>query len=255
MSPNSQVDTSRPHPARVYDYLLGGKDHYEVDSELGERIPGLYRDAARVNRAFMHRAVAWVARDGVDQYLDIGTGIPTEPNLHQVVQEINPASRILYADNDPLVLRHAQVLLISAPQGATDYIQADAREPERILEHARKFLDFDRPIALSLVALLHFVLDEQDPYGIVRTLVEALPTGSYLVLSHGSMDFFPEERENNTYASSVPSRFRSRAEVERFFDGLDLVDPGLVTAPEWYKDTPAPEYEVSAIYSGVARVR
>ncbi|MFE0107271.1 SAM-dependent methyltransferase [Streptomyces sp. NPDC059009] len=251
------IDTSTPHPARVYDWLLGGKDNYLVDQELGEKLPAEARGNAARNRAFMHRAAAWLARDGVGQFLDVGTGIPTAPNLHQVVQEIAPAARVVYADNDPIVLRHAEALLVSTPEGATDYVQEDVRRPEAILERARTLLDFDRPIALSLIALLHFITDDEDPYGITRTLVDALPSGSCLVLSHGTTDEHPELAESvrTTYREGqVPLRMRGRAEVERFFEGLDLIDPGLVTATHWYKDTPAPKSERSGFYVGVARV-
>ncbi|MEU6659959.1 SAM-dependent methyltransferase [Streptomyces sp. NPDC046821] len=251
------IDTSKPHPARVYDWLLGGKDNYPVDQAMGEKLPGEARANAARNRAFMRRAAAWLAHGGIRQFLDIGTGIPTAPNLHQIVQEIAPDSRIVYADNDPIVLRHAEALLVSTQEGATHYLQADVRRPEEILQRARARLDFDRPIALSLIALLHFITDDEDPYALTRTLVDALPSGSYLVLSHGTTDEHPElaESVSNTYkAGQVPLRMRRRAEVERFFEGLDLVDPGLVTATYWYKDSPAPEEELSGFYVGVARV-
>ncbi|CAL9336269.1 hypothetical protein SUDANB32_00170 [Streptomyces sp. enrichment culture] len=183
-----RTDTSRAQPARVYDWLLGGKDNYPVDEAVGRRLPPQAKDAARQNRAFMHRAAAWLADRGVDQFLDIGTGIPTEPNLHQIVQRVVPAARIVYVDNDPVVLRHAEALLVSSPEGATEYVQADVREPGEILRHARDVLDLSRPVALSLIALLHFLPDDQDPQGIVRELVDALPPGSHLVLSHAASD-------------------------------------------------------------------
>ncbi|RVU19965.1 SAM-dependent methyltransferase [Streptomyces antnestii] len=251
------IDTSKPHPARVYDWLLGGKDNYLVDQEMAEKLPPEARANAQRNRAFMRRAAAWLAHSGIRQFLDIGTGIPTAPNLHQIVQEIAPEARIVYADNDPIVLRHAEALLVSSPEGATRYIQADVRRPEDILERARAFLDFTSPVALSLIALMHFITDDEDPYALTRTLVEALPSGSYLVLSHGTTDEHPELAESvtDTYkAGRVPLRMRRRAEVERFFDGLELVDPGLVTATHWYKDSPAPKEELSGFYVGVARV-
>ncbi|RII08125.1 S-adenosyl methyltransferase [Streptomyces sp. YIM 130001] len=251
------IDTTRPHPARIYDWLLGGKDNYLVDQEMAQKLPPEARDNARRNRAFMHRAAAWLADRGIDQYLDIGTGIPTQPNLHQIVQRIAPASRVVYADNDPIVLRHAEALLVSTPEGATDYIQADVREPEAILERAREFMDFDRPVALSLIALLHFITDDEDPYGLTRTLVDALPPGSYLVLTHGTTDEHPELAKGvqNTYKEGqVPLRMRSREEVLPFFEGLELADPGLVTATHWYRDEPAPQAELSGFYVGVARV-
>ncbi|MCF3963366.1 SAM-dependent methyltransferase [Streptomyces fuscigenes] len=247
----SPIDTSTPHPARVYDYLLGGKDNYRVDKEMGERLPPAVSQGARHNRAFMHRALAWVASHGIGQYLDIGTGIPTEPNLHQIVQRSVPAARVVYTDYDPIVLRHAEALLVSRPPGFTDYIQADVREPGPILEHARGVLDFDQPICLSLIALMHFVTDDQDPYGIVRTLVDAMPSGSFLVFSHGTFDFHDE---NDAYTSRIDSRFRTRAEIEVFLEGLELVEPGLVPAPRWYQEEPAPKDETSGIYAAVARI-
>ncbi|MFB7914674.1 SAM-dependent methyltransferase [Streptomyces sp. NPDC056061] len=255
--PSSRIDTSRPHPARVYDWLLGGKDNYPVDQQVGETLPEAARGNAARNRAFMLRASTWLAKNGVDQFLDIGTGIPTEPNLHQVVQAVTPSARIVYADNDPIVLRHAEALLVSSPEGATDYIHADVREPGTILERARELLDFGRPVALSLIALLHFLPDDQDPYGIARALVDALPSGSFLVLSHGTADQHPELRRATETAykeGAIPLRMRTRSEVEPFFEGLDLVEPGLVFATEWYREEPAPVRERSGFYVGVARV-
>ncbi|WP_405783400.1 SAM-dependent methyltransferase [Streptomyces sp. NBC_00859] len=256
--PASRIDTSKPHPARVYDWLLGGKDNYPVDQEVGEGLPTEAKDAARQNREFMHRAAAWLAGSGIDQFLDIGTGIPTRPNLHQIVQRTVPSARVVYTDNDPIVLRHAEALLVSSAQGATDYVQADVREPQAIISHARKVLDFDRPIALSLIALMHFVPDDQDPYGIVGALVGTLPPGSCLVMSHAASDRYPELAAMVTaqYAKGgIRLGFRTRAEVGRFFGGLDLVSPGLVTAPEWFRDTAAPAAEGSGIYAAVGRVR
>ncbi|MET9497849.1 SAM-dependent methyltransferase [Streptomyces sp. NPDC006552] len=255
-SPRPRIDTSQAHPARVYDWLLGGKDNYPVDEAVGERLPPEVRSGALQNRAFMNRAVAHLARLGVDQFLDIGTGIPTEPNLHQIVQRIAPAAKVVYADNDPIVLRHAQALLVSNPDGRTDYIQADVREPGVILEHARTVLDFSRPIALSLIALLHFVADEDDPYGIVATLIAALPPGSYVVFSHAASDIFPEIAEQATeqYArSGMTLALRSRKEVARFLEGTEAVEPGLVTAPEWFHGEPV-QPEPSGMYAVVARV-
>ncbi|WP_405403708.1 SAM-dependent methyltransferase [Streptomyces sp. NBC_01104] len=258
--PESQppIDTSRPHPARVYDWFLGGKENYPADQEFGRTLPKETRGNAARNRAFMHRASAWLARDGVDQFLDIGTGIPTEPNLHQIVQAVTPTARVVYADNDPIVLRHAETLLVSTPEGATHYLHADVRQPEAILERARNLLDFDRPIALSLIALMHFLPDDQDPYGITRTLVDALPPGSYLVLSHGTADQHPELRKETEAAyrkGAIALRMRTHAEVAQFFAGLDLVEPGLVPATEWYREEPAPVVVRSGFHVGVGRVR
>ncbi|MER5514032.1 SAM-dependent methyltransferase [Streptomyces sp. NPDC002763] len=253
----SRIDTSRPHPARVYDWLLGGKDNYPVDEEVASKLPPEARLNAMRNRAFMHRAAAWLAGNGIDQFLDIGTGIPTQPNLHQIVQGIAPSARIAYADNDPIVLRHAEALLISSPEGSTDYIEADVRKPGTILDHARTFLDFNRPVALSMIALMHFITDDENPYGLTRTLLDALPSGSYLMFSHGTTDEHPHLATSvtTTYRKGeIPLRMRTRAEIEPFFEGLELVAPGLVTATNWYKDSPAPTQELSGFYVGVARV-
>ncbi|MEQ6021743.1 SAM-dependent methyltransferase [Streptomyces salinarius] len=256
-TPRPHIDTSKPHPARVYDWLLGGKDNYPVDQRVGETLPAEARGNAARNRAFMHRAAAWLAKKGLDQFLDIGTGIPTEPNLHQIVQAIRPDARIVYADNDPIVLRHAEALLTSTPEGVTDFLHADVRQPATILERAREILDFDRPIALSLIALLHFLPDEEDPYRVVSTLVDTLPSGSHLLLSHGTADQHPELRQETESAykkGAIPLRMRTRSEVEPFFSGLELVEPGLVFATEWYQEEPAPVRERSGFYAGVARI-
>lgn len=252
------IDTSTPHPARVYDYYLGGKDNYPVDQELAESLATGAQRGALINREFMHRAIAFLARAGVEQYLDLGTGIPTEPNLHQIAQRTVPHARVLYVDNDPIVLRHAEALLVGTPEGATDFLQADAREPGVILDHAAKVLDLSRPVGLSLVALLHFVRDEEDPWALVRELTSALAPGSYLVLSHGTADFLPPEqaeRVTGTYRrGGIALCPRGHAEVLRFFDGLTLEPPGLVRAPDWYRDTAAPPAEESGFYVGVGRV-
>nr|WP_037910780.1 SAM-dependent methyltransferase [Actinacidiphila yeochonensis] len=251
------VDTSTPHPARIYDWLLGGRDNYPVDRRVGEALPGETRGNAARNRAFMHRAAAWLAKNGIDQFLDIGSGIPTEPNVHQVVQAIVPAARIVYVDNDPSVLPHAEALLAGTPEGATGFLHADVRQPAAILERAGERLDLGRPVALSLLALLHFLPDGEDPYGIVRALVEGLPSGSYLVLSHGTADQHPEwegKIEAEFKKGAIPLRLRTRGEVELFFDGLELVAPGLVSATEWYQEGPAPACERSGFHVGVARI-
>ncbi|GGZ24088.1 SAM-dependent methyltransferase [Streptomyces nitrosporeus] len=252
------IDTGRPHPARVYDFLLGGKDNYPVDQAVAEHLPAEARAGAFQQRAFMHRATAWLAGEGVDQFLDIGTGIPTAPNLHQIAQGIVPSARVVYCDNDPIVLRHAEALLISSPEGATDYVHADVREPGTIIEAAHEVLDFGRPVALSLLGLLHFLPDAEDPYGIVRTLTATLAPGSYVALSQGASDVNPEGGEQGTEEygkGGIQLALRTRAEFGRFFEGLGLVEPGLVTAPEWFRSAPAPKPEFSGMYVGVARVR
>ncbi|MEV6183135.1 SAM-dependent methyltransferase [Streptomyces sp. NPDC052015] len=237
-----EIDTSKPHPARMYDWYLGGKDNYPVDEEMGRQMLALDPRVpvmARVNRAFMHRATRWLAKNGVRQFLDIGTGIPTEPNLHQVAQQIAPDARVVYCDNDPIVLAHAAALLRSTPEGVTEYLQADVRDPAAIVEGARKILDFDRPIALSLVALLHFISDEDGAHELVDRLLAELPSGSYLMMTHATADFTPEESAAATAklkAAGVTLALRSREEFTRFFDGLDLVDPGVAIVPDWHPE-------------------
>lgn len=259
LSPLSQppIDTSRPHPARVYDYFLGGTDNYQADRDFARTLPEETRANAAGNRAFMHRSSAWLAGRGIDQFLDIGAGIPTEPNLHRIVQAVVPSARVVYVDHDPIVLRHARALLSGTPEGATGFVHADVRAPEVILERARELLDFGRPVALSLNAVLHFVTDDEDPYGLTRTLVGALAPGSFLALSHGTMDEHPELRrkvESAYREGAIPLGIRTHAEVLRFFEGLDLVEPGLVPANAWYRDGPAPAAGRSGFYAGVARV-
>ncbi|MER6345655.1 SAM-dependent methyltransferase [Streptomyces sp. NPDC001595] len=234
-----RIDTAKPHPARMYDWYLGGKDNYPVDEELGRQMLALDPRVpvmARVNRAFMHRATRWLAQHGVRQFLDIGTGIPTEPNLHQVAQAVAPGTRVVYCDNDPIVLAHAAALLRGTPEGATEYLQADVRDPAAILDGARKVLDLDRPVALSLVALLHFVPDEDGAHELVDRLLAELPSGSHLVMTHATADFTPQESAAATAklkAAGVTLALRSRAEFTRFFDGLDLVDPGVAVVNAW----------------------
>ncbi|MFF3917489.1 SAM-dependent methyltransferase [Streptomyces sp. NPDC001852] len=254
------IDTGKPHSARMYDWFLDGKDHYVVDAEAASKVLEFFpdaKDSAWANREFMHRAARFVAGQGVDQFLDVGTGIPTEPNLHQVVQAVAPSARVVYVDNDPIVLRHAEALLKGTPEGRTAYLHADVREPERIVEYAREHLDLGRPVGLSLIALLPFVTDEQDPHRVVRTLLEPLPSGSYLMLSHGGTELFDPEvwgRIDAVYRSGGTSvRLRSYADVVRFFDGLELAEPGVVEVTQWH---PEPDMRVRVeqpVYVGVAR--
>ncbi|WP_037683830.1 SAM-dependent methyltransferase [Streptomyces griseus] len=236
-SAGRRIDTSRPHPARVYDWFLGGKDNYPVDERLGRQMEAGAPRAARANRWFMHRTTRLLAREtGIRQFLDIGSGIPTEPNLHQLAQSVAPDSRVVYVDNDPIVLAHAAALLHGTPEGATEYVQADARDPREILRQAAHVLDFDRPVALSLIALLHFIADDDGAHDMVGTLVDALAPGSCLVLSAMTADFEPENvrRGIAAYAASgVTLVARSHAEISRFFEGLDLLEPGIVPVADW----------------------
>ncbi|MFK4150196.1 SAM-dependent methyltransferase [Streptomyces sp. NPDC004065] len=257
------IDTSKPHPARMYDWYLGGKDNYPVDEAMGRQMLALEPRVpvmARVNRAFMHRATRWLAKEGVRQFLDIGTGIPTEPNLHQVAQQIAPEARVVYCDNDPIVLAHAAALLRSTPEGVTEYLQADVRDPAAIIEKARAILDFDRPIALSLVALLHFVSDEDGAHRLVDRLLAELPSGSYLMMTHATADFTPEDSAAATEklrAAGVTLALRSREEFTRFFDGLELVEPGVEVVHRWHPELgdPVPGQDDGVIpgYGAVAR--
>ncbi|MFJ3304324.1 SAM-dependent methyltransferase [Streptomyces sp. NPDC086549] len=255
-----EIDTSRPHPARVYDWFLGGKDNYAVDEQLGRQIMSIDAGAPRAalaNRAFMRRVTRVLAREaGIRQFLDIGTGIPTEPNLHQVAQSVAPDARVVYVDNDPIVLAHAGALLRGTPQGVTEYVQADAREPGAILEQAARVLDFDRPVALSLIALLHFIADDDGAHDLVDTLVGALAPGSCLVLSAMTADFEPENvrRGIDAYAAGgVTLVARSHAEFSGFFKGLELLEPGVASVQDWRPEqTPEGEVPVS-LYGGVGR--
>ncbi|WP_370083947.1 SAM-dependent methyltransferase [Streptacidiphilus sp. MAP12-16] len=261
--PPTDLRSEVPHPARVYDWLLGGKDHFPADRVAGERLvaadPAM-RVAARANRAFLQRAVRHLAAEGIDQFLDIGTGIPAAGNTHEIAQGVNPQSRVMYVDNDPIVLAHARALMAGPGHGETRVLQADLREPQKILADpdTRHLLDFDRPVALLLVAILHFIPDGDDPYGIVADLLDILAPGSYLVLTHGTLDFMaPEvgERAIAVYNNSGTSvTGRSHAEVSRFLDGLDVLPPGLVTAPFWHPETPTTAEDARLpLYAAVAR--
>jgi hypothetical protein len=235
-------DTSVARQARIYDYLLGGKDNFAADREAATQaiaaFPGLVA-WARHNRAFLARAVRYlVAEAGIRQFLDIGTGLPTADNTHEVAQRIAPETRVVYVDNDPVVLVHAQALLASGPEGATAYIKADLRDPDAILAEAAATLDLTKPVALMLLAILHVIPDDDDPWGVVGRLMAALPSGSYLVISHPARDIHPEQiaemtKRFNQRLGNVVSAGRTRDEVARFFASLDLVEPGIVSTPKW----------------------
>ena len=260
--PAPEFDTGYAHSARIYNYWLGGKDNFAADREAAEQAiaanPGIITDV-RANRAFLTRVVRYLAAErGVRQFLDIGTGLPTASNTHEVAQAAVPAARVVYADNDPIVLAHARALLTSTPEGATAYLDADLRDPQAIRQAAARTLDFAQPIALMLLIILHMIPDEDDPYGIVGTLVQALPSGSYLVLAHPASDIRAAKmaemtRRVNQRMSGPPATMRDRAAITRFFDGLDLLEPGVVQPQQWRPEPGALSPAQVTAWCGVAR--
>ncbi|WP_327676293.1 SAM-dependent methyltransferase [Kitasatospora sp. NBC_00458] len=263
--PPADLRPEVPHPARMYDYYLGGKDNFPADREAAEKvlaISPLVRISAVANRAFLGRAVRQLAGEGIRRFVDIGTGIPSAGNTHEIAQQVHPDARVVYLDNDPIVLVHGRALLSGAAPGSTSVVQADLRDPAAVLAapEVRQVLDAGEPVGLLLVAVLHFVDEQDDPYGIVRTLVDALPAGSRLVLSHGTLDFTPDadaSRGPAVYRSATAQlTMRRRVQVLRFFDGLELAEPGLVTAPLWRPDRPEqPTDSQVGIWAGVGEKR
>jgi S-adenosyl methyltransferase len=259
-----EFDTSVAHQARMYDYLLGGKDNYAADRAATEEALRVYPEwafTARANRAFLGRVVRYLTADaGMRQFLDIGTGIPTAGNTHQVAQEIAPETRVVYVDYDPVVLAHARALLTSGEAGATEYIDSDLREVGTILEQASQLLDFTKPVAVTLVAILHAIPDADDPHAIVARLMDAVPSGSYLALSHLGREFLPPEtlrQMQDLSRGNVQQQFayRSRDQVARFFAGLDLVEPGLVPLEDWRPEPGAADNGKSTLWCAVGRKR
>ena len=241
------IDTTVPHSARIWNYWLGGKDNFAVDRAAGDAweatFPGM-REIARASRAFLTRSIQYLAQDaGIRQFLDVGTGLPTADNTHQVAQRIAPEARIVYVDNDPLVLAHARALLTSTPEGATAYIHADLRDPDKIVSEAADTLDFNQPVGLILSGVLGHVVDIDEARSIVRDLMGALPSGSYLSLNDGTSVIAREELEQATQdyndSGAMPYVQRTPEEIASFFDGLVLVEPGVVSCPRWQPD-PAP---------------
>jgi hypothetical protein len=257
-------DITAAHQARMYDYLLGGKDHFAADRAASEEMLRIYPEtafSARANRAFLGRAVRYLAGEaGIRQFLDIGTGIPTAGNTHEVAQALAPASRVVYVDYDPVVLAHARALLTSNSKGATEYIDSDLRDTGTILSQAAQLLDFTEPVAVTLLSILHAVLDADDPYAIAATLMDAIPSGSYLAISHGASDLIDSEALQGLYDSfkdNVQQQFqwRTRAEMTRFFTGMDLVEPGLVRVDDWRPEPGTGDTRKSAMWAAVGRKR
>jgi len=247
--------------ARVYDYWLGGKDNFAADRAAGDAVIQAYPaviTTVRANRALLTRMVRYLAGEaGIVQFLDIGTGIPSANNTHEVAQSVTPDARVVYVDNDPVVLTHARALLTSGPEGVTSYLDADLRDPKPILDQAADTLDFSRPVAVMLMGVMHLIRDADDPAGIVATLKRTVPSGSYLALSHPAADIDADamadaqQRQNQLQAEQVT--FRRRDEVAGFFDGLEMVEPGLVRAPEWRPDTLAEAQARAALWAGLGR--
>jgi SAM-dependent methyltransferase len=253
----------RAHGARIYDYILGGKDHYALDRAAGDaslRLWPALRAHMLENRNFMHRVARYLAEQGVRQFLDIGTGIPTSPNLHEVVQAVTPDARIVYVDNDPTVLAHARARMASTPDGRTAYVCADMREPDTVLDapQLRDTLDLSEPVGLTLIATVHFLVEDDEAERVVKQFVGALAPGSYLAASIATDDFAPVplagvKRVYEAYGETL--RFRTRSHAEGFFAGLDLVDPGVVPVHRWRPGrdaAPIPDADI-AMYGGVAR--
>jgi hypothetical protein len=255
-------DTTVAHQARMYDYVLGGKDNYAADRlavEEGLKAWPEMAFAMRSNRAFLGRAVRFLtAEAGIRQFLDVGTGIPTVGNVHEVAQAIAPETRVVYADYDPVVLAHARALLDSHEAGATEYIDSDLRDTDKILARAAEVLDFSKPVAVTLVAILHVIPDSDDPYAIVAKIMNAVPSGSYLAISHVGSDLFDEET-NDSFSGVMKRRVqqayvpRGHAEVARFLAGLDLVAPGLVPLEDWRPEPGTVIGNRSSLYGAVAK--
>lgn len=259
--PPDEIDISVPHSARVWNYWLGGKDYYDIDRQVGDQVREVYPgvvDIARHSRAFLARAVRYLAGEaGIRQFLDIGTGLPTADNTHEVAQRVAPESKIVYVDNDPLVLVHAQALLTSSPQGACDYIDADVRDPDAILRAAVQTLDFDRPIGLMLLGIMGNVQDDMEAYAIKRRLLDALVPGSYLAFEDGTKTFHREaaaEAERRRAEAGDPYRLRTLEQIVPFFDGMEILEPGIVSVSQWRPEaTPWGEPEPVDALCGVAR--
>jgi S-adenosyl methyltransferase len=255
-----RIDTTVAHIARVYDFWLGGKDNFAVDREVGKKVLEIHPEtvlSVRANRAFLARSVRYLAEQGIRQFLDVGTGLPSGNNTHEVAQTVAPESRVAYVDNDPIVLAHARALLTSSPQGETGYLDADIRDPEGIVAAAAELLDFSRPVGVMLVAVLHMLTDDDGPGEIVDRFMAEVPPGSFLVISHLASDVQRDTMEEmgRRLNSSMTQQFtmRTRAEVTAFFHGLNLVDPAVVLTHEWRPVSPDDGKIPGVLWAGVAR--
>ena len=261
MAESPRINSKVPHPARVYDYWLGGKDNFEADRRAAADAIEIFPktvESARACRSYLSRVVRYLtAEAGIRQFLDLGSGLPSVQNVHEVAQSIAPDSRVVYVDNDPVVLLHAKALLASSPEGATGYIQADLRHPELVLPEAAQILDFGEPVAVMLLAVLHFVSDSYDPAGLIAALMDAVPSGSYLAIGHHTADIYPELTEFARYLSELNPDFaatlRDREQVTRLFEGLELVEPGVVQISKWRPDSEVTARMPAALWGGVAR--
>jgi S-adenosyl methyltransferase len=259
-----RIDTSVAHSARIYDYILGGEDNFEADRKAAEAAlannPSM-GVAMRANRAVMRRMTSYLAGDlGIRQFLDIGAGLPTSPNMHEIAQRIAPDSRVVYVDNDPIVLAHARALLTSSTGGTCAYLDADARDTERILTdpRLRATLDLSRPAALMLFGIMHFIPDSDDPYGMVSRLLGALPSGSYLAIQHPTADFYPPGvGGQGAYRNAgIAFQYRTKDEIARFLDGLELIEPGITPMADWRPEIePGPQLSPvqAGAYAALAR--
>ena len=260
-----EIDITVAHAARVYDYMLGGTTNFEADRAASHAaaalVPGGHEGVTAgllANRAFLARAVRYLAEEaGIRQFLDVGAGIPANDNVHEVAQGVDPASRVVYVDYDPIVLAHSHTLLQSTPEGVTSYLQEDLRNPERVLEGAAEVLDLTQPVAVLLVAILHFFPDADDPMGVVDRLMAGLPSGSYLVVSHLARDVLDLDATYARLNEATQETFvlRTRDEVARFFDDVEMVEPGLAMVEDWRPDPDVVPYEglMLPIYGGVGR--
>ena len=258
----SGIDTSVAHQARIYDYWLDGKDNFAADREAAEQAIAAYPPilrGVRAQRAFLARAAGYlVEQEGIRQFLDIGTGIPTANNTHEVAQAVTKDARVVYVDNDPMVLAHARALLTGVPEDSTAYLDADLREPDKILAGAAELLDFRRPVAVLLIGILQLIPDGADPHAIVARLVEAVPSGSWLAVYHPASDIdqhrVAEAVRRVNARTAGTTTLRTHAEIARFFGGLQLLEPGLVQVQRWQPGSAAPDDgEPIAAYAGLAR--